>query len=156
MVKCLDCSTENIGGSVYCDNCGAELPEEIAVMSSNDDDSMIDFSAVDHSYSAKLVLAATGEDIDLPEKDEVVIGREDPVSAVFPDIDTSMMGGEEDGVSRNHAKITREGETYFVHDLNSVNCTFVNKAKVEPDEPVELKNGDELMLGRMKLNVHLN
>lgn len=156
MVKCFDCGTENIGGAIYCDNCGAELPEEVPVMTSNEDQSEFEFNAPDHANSAKLVLASTGEEIELPNKDEVIIGREDPVSAVFPDIDTAAIGGEEDGVSRRHAKITRDGDIYFVQDLNSVNYTFVNKTKVEPDEPVELNNGDELMLGRMKFTVHLN
>ena len=156
MVKCLDCGTENIGGAIYCDNCGSELPEDVSVMVSDDSQPELNFSSIESSHRAKLIRVATGEEIELPDKDEIVIGREDPVSAIFPDIDTTLMGGEEDGVSRNHAKIRREGDTYFVYDLNSVNYTFVNKTKVNPDEPVELTDGDELMLGRMKFNVHLN
>lgn len=154
MIKCLDCGTENIGGALYCDNCGSELPDELTIMAPVELDS--EMESIDSGFNAKLILTATGEEIDLPEKDEIIIGREDPVSAIFPDIDTTLMGGEEDGVSRKHAKITRDGSVYLLHDLNSVNYTFVNKARVEPEKPVEIKSGDELMLGRMKFSVHLN
>jgi pSer/pThr/pTyr-binding forkhead associated (FHA) protein len=39
-------------------------------------------------------------------------------------------------------------------DQNSVNGTFVNKQKITPDQPVPLKDADELRFGRMVLNYY--
>jgi pSer/pThr/pTyr-binding forkhead associated (FHA) protein len=152
MITCQECSAENLDGMLYCDECGAELTDASPSDSDYDLDDLEDMIPVS-GPSAKLILASNGEEIVLPEKEEIVIGREDPVSAVFPDVDTTMYGGEDDGVSRKHAKIYRDGESYFIEDLNSVNFTFVNKNKVDVATPSPLSNGDELMLGRLKFTV---
>ena len=152
MITCIDCGTENIDGMLYCENCGAELSEASEYESSTDSDNIIPVGGA----TAKLIVASTGEEIVLPEKDEIVVGREDPVDAIFPDIDTTGYGGEEDGVSRKHAKISRLDDGYFVEDLNSVNATFVNKTKLEPQIPSPITDGDEVMFGRLKFNVALS
>ena len=48
------------------------------------------------------------------------------------------------GVSREHARVLREGALYFVEDMGSVNGTFVNSRRVTR---AELANGDCLQLG---------
>lgn len=149
MIKCLECSTENLDGALFCENCGAEL----TVTDFSESDQVADgFDSIGEA-TLKLVVASTGDEIVVPEKDQVIVGREDPVDSVFPDIDTTGFGGEDDGVSRQHAKIIRDGGSYLVEDMNSVNSTFINKSKVEPGSPSLLKDGDELMLGRLKFNV---
>lgn len=152
MTQCSDCGTENIDGMLYCENCGAELNETEPSESFTETEEIIPIGGP----TLKLIVANTGEEIFMPEKDEVIIGREDPVSAVFPDIDTTAYGGEDDGVSRKHAKISRQGDEYFIEDLNSVNSTFLNKNKLDPESPLLISDGDELMLGRLKLNVALS
>ncbi|MBD3287171.1 FHA domain-containing protein [candidate division KSB1 bacterium] len=152
MITCHECGTENLEGLLYCDECGAELNDVSSSDTDNDFDELEDVIPVS-GPSVKLILESTGEEIVLPEKEEIVIGREDPVSAVFPDIDTTIYGGEDDGVSRKHAKIYRDGDGYFIEDLHSVNSTFVNKSKVESEIPSPLTNGDEVMLGRLKFTV---
>jgi DNA-binding response OmpR family regulator len=47
-------------------------------------------------------------------------------------------------VSRNHARIRREGETYVVEDLGSKNGTFVNGQRITG--PVALADGDTLQV----------
>ncbi|MBN1921969.1 MAG: zinc ribbon domain-containing protein [Anaerolineae bacterium] len=83
-------------------------------------------------------------------KNEVIIGREDPVSGVFPDIDLTDYGGDEGGVSRQHARILVQGERFFIEDLNSTNFTFVNQQKLVPRQPQALASGDEVRFGRIK------
>ncbi len=51
---------------------------------------------------------------------------------------------EDDGVSRRHARVLREGESYWVEDLGSANGTFVQGRKVERHE---LRDGDVFQLG---------
>ena len=149
MIKCLECDTENIDGTLYCENCGSDLNDTVP----SDSPSEQDIPILLGGSTVKLIVTNSGEEILLPEKDEIIIGREDPVGAIFPDIDTSAYGGEDDGVSRKHAKIFRQGDEYFVEDLNSVNSTFLNKTQLDPEKPLLLSDGDELMLGRLKFDI---
>ena len=97
-----------------------------------------------------LVVVSTGDKIPLT-KPEMVIGREDPISNIFPDIDTTPFGGLEGGVSRKHAKLIESAGQYSIEDLNSTNYTLVNKEKQEPSTPRQLAAGDEIRLGRVAL-----
>jgi pSer/pThr/pTyr-binding forkhead associated (FHA) protein len=85
-----------------------------------------------------------------PGQTEVVIGREDPVSDVFPEINLEEHGGDEGGVSRRHARITIQGGQCFIEDLDSTNHTYVNKQKLLPGQRQTLNNGDQLRFGRVK------
>lgn len=99
-------------------------------------------------------LVVVGSNVALPfppGKTEIIIGREDPVSGVFPDIDLTDHGGDEGGVSRQHARILIQGENFFIEDLNSTNFTFLNQQKLPPRQPQALNSGDEVRLGRVKL-----
>jgi pSer/pThr/pTyr-binding forkhead associated (FHA) protein len=84
-----------------------------------------------------------------------LIGREDPVSGVYPEVDLTPHGGEDGGVSRRHARLLVEGGQYFVEDLNSTNFTFVNKQKVAPKSRHLLNDGDEIRCGRVALVLRL-
>ncbi len=154
MITCLECNAENFEGALYCENCGADL-EGIIASDNSDNSSQEEFFPVS-GPAMKLVLADTGEEIGLPEKEEIFVGREDPASSIFPDIDTTPYNGEEDGVSRKHAKIFQQGSEYYIEDLNSINSTFLNKTKLEPNSPNVMADGDELILGRLKFKVSLN
>jgi len=151
MITCIECNAENFDGALYCENCGADL-EGIIPADNSQAQEMVPIGGA----SLKLVLADTGEEISLPEKEEVLLGREDPVSAVFPDVDMTPYNGEEDGVSRKHARIFQQGDAYYIEDLNSVNSTFVNKLRLEPNNPLPIGDGDEVMLGRLKFRVSLS
>jgi pSer/pThr/pTyr-binding forkhead associated (FHA) protein len=90
----------------------------------------------------------------LPAGAEINIGREDPVSDIYPEVDLTPHGGEEGGVSRLHAKITVEGGKFFLEDLDSTNFTFVNKQKLTPKVRQPLNDGDEVRCGRVNLTFH--
>jgi len=97
-----------------------------------------------------LVLQATNVSLPFPPgKVEVLAGREDPVSNVFPEVNLDPYGGDEGGVSRRHAKFTCQGGQWYVQDLDSTNFTFVNKQKLLPNQPHILNHGDEVRLGRI-------
>jgi predicted amidophosphoribosyltransferase len=101
-----------------------------------------------------LAVVDSGARIPLPAGAEVKIGREDPVSDIYPEIDLTPHGGEDSGVSRLHAKITVEGDKFFIEDLDSTNFTFVNKQKLAPKVRQPLSDGDEIRLGRLALTFH--
>ena len=101
--------------------------------------------------SASIVVSTSGAEIPLPEKDEILVGREDPVSGVYPDVDLTPHGGEEGGVSRRHARLVAEGGKYYVEDLDSTNFTFVNKQKLAPRARQEVGEGDTIRFGRVEV-----
>ncbi|MBI2838147.1 MAG: FHA domain-containing protein [Acidobacteria bacterium] len=55
-------------------------------------------------------------------------------------------------VSSRHARIAKAGHKYLLADLNSTNGTLLNGAK--PNEPVELKDGDEIRIGKTTFTFH--
>ncbi len=136
---------DNPDGSLFCDECG----EKLSPASASAPRAMAATAA-----QPRLVLEADGTTFDLQSKPEILLGREDPASNIAPDIDLTPHGGEEGGVSRMHAKIYAVDGHYVVEDLNSTNCTFLNRQKLAPRTPSPLKDGDEIRLGRVVLTFH--
>jgi pSer/pThr/pTyr-binding forkhead associated (FHA) protein len=103
----------------------------------------------------KLVVQGTNATLPFPAgKTEIFVGREDPVSGVFPEIDLTDHGGDEGGVSRKHARIFVQGDQVYIEDLNSTNYTYVNQQKIVPGQSQPLNDGDEVRFGRVKLNYY--
>lgn len=99
-----------------------------------------------------LLLRMTNTNLSIPPgKQLVVLGREDPVSGIFPDIDLDPHGGLEAGVGRQHAQILIQEGLLYLEDLNSVNGTVLNRQRLAPRQPALLKDGDEIRLGKLVL-----
>ncbi len=56
-------------------------------------------------------------------------------------------------ISRNHAVIDADKDEYFIEDLGSANGTFLNGQRLTPYLPHPLHDGDELQLGRVRIQV---
>jgi hypothetical protein len=56
-------------------------------------------------------------------------------------------------VSRKHLKIFRKKNEYFIEDLKSRNGTFVNGARVQAGDEIEVKKGVPLAVGRIFLHL---
>jgi pSer/pThr/pTyr-binding forkhead associated (FHA) protein len=54
-------------------------------------------------------------------------------------------------VSREHARIIKRGEHYFIYDLHSTNGTFVDNTMIDPWEGVLLKSGSVISIGETSL-----
>jgi pSer/pThr/pTyr-binding forkhead associated (FHA) protein len=104
----------------------------------------------------RLSLPNQGIEIPLPDGSEVIVGREDPYSGIFPDVDLSPYGADEAGVSRRHFRIRRQGDQFTIEDLNSTNMTFLNRQQLTPGTPVPLSDGDEIRAGRLKLTFQVS
>ena len=102
-----------------------------------------------NALQARLIVEADNQEFDLSGKDNIVIGREDAVSNIYPDVDLTPHGGEEGGVSRLHAHIFNENGQYMIEDENSTNFTFVNRQRLSPKTPTPLHDNDEVRLGRV-------
>jgi pSer/pThr/pTyr-binding forkhead associated (FHA) protein len=55
-------------------------------------------------------------------------------------------------ISREHARIRREGRKLFLEDLGSTNGTFLNDERVQA--PVTLRDGDRITLGEVVFIFH--
>ena len=51
---------------------------------------------------------------------------------------------EKDVISRFHAKVTKEGEQFFLTDLNSTNGTYINQEPLQTYQKKEIIFGDEI------------
>jgi pSer/pThr/pTyr-binding forkhead associated (FHA) protein len=103
------------------------------------------------ALTARLIVEADNQEFDLSGKDNIVIGREDAVSNIYPDVDLTPHGGEDGGVSRLHARIFYDNGQYFLEDENSTNFTFLNRQKLAGKTPTPLHDNDEVRLGRVLL-----
>ena len=101
--------------------------------------------------AARLVVSTSGVEIPLPAGQQVIVGREDPYTGIYPDVDLSPHGAEEGGVSRRHFRLALSGGRYTIEDLNSTNMTYVNRQQLQPGSPVALNDGDEIRAGRVRL-----
>jgi eukaryotic-like serine/threonine-protein kinase len=54
-------------------------------------------------------------------------------------------------VSRFHATIFWKQGQYFIRDHSSTMGTFVNRRKIRPNQPVPLRNGDEIRVGAVDI-----
>jgi pSer/pThr/pTyr-binding forkhead associated (FHA) protein len=89
---------------------------------------------------ARIFLTDKKATVQIPEKEKVIIGR--TFGNTVADIDLGPYGGAEVGISRHHARLTRQGRRWLIDDLSSLNGTFVNEVQVRSGRPVPLKNGD--------------
>jgi pSer/pThr/pTyr-binding forkhead associated (FHA) protein len=83
-----------------------------------------------------------------------LVGRWDPDSGAFPEVDMEH-DDPEARISRKHALI-KVNERVTIEDIGSLNGTFVNRSRrLEPGSPVELKDGDEIIVGKTFFRVSL-
>lgn len=70
------------------------------------------------------------------KKGTAVIGRD-------PECDIVLNSKD---VSRHHARITWQNNTFYLEDLKSRNRTFLNRKQVEADKPMQLHPDDEIKI----------
>jgi serine/threonine-protein kinase len=142
IVFCGFCGGRIAADDVFCAHCGSRQPMAGGT------------SATLARATAKLVVSGTTE-LDasfLLQKDSNLVGRTDPLSNIFPEVDLSRFDPQTK-VSRRHARIWREGEAFMVEDLGSVNGTVINDIiRLEPRQPRALDSGDRIRLGETTLH----
>jgi serine/threonine protein kinase len=145
-VFCGFCGQKIVATDMFCAFCGAKQP--IAQQGVHYGDHSM------QNMTAKLMILGTN-DLESPsfylEKDENLVGRRDPMSNIFPEIDLSKFDPQTK-ISRRHARIWREGASFMVEDLGSSNGTVllpvVNETiRLLPHQPHVLTNGDKLKIG---------
>ncbi len=144
MVFCGFCGGRIAADDVFCAHCGSKQP-----LAGTDSSRNLPARA-----TAKLIVAGTTE-LDASfqlQKESNLVGRTDPLSNIFPEVDLSRFDPNTK-VSRRHARIWREGDNFLVEDLGSVNGTVINDIiRLEPRQPRPLDSGDRIKLGETTLH----
>ncbi len=83
----------------------------------------------------------------------VLLGRYDPATGRTPEVDLTGFDAEQNGVSRQHARLTVYEHSLYITDLGSANSTFLNGLRLTSHQPRILRDGDEIRLGRLKLQI---
>ena len=85
---------------------------------------------------------------------DVIIGRLDPKRGITPDIDLTPFDAT-GTVSRRHARIHFDKDTFSIEDLNSRNKTLLDEAVIPSEQPEQLHDGDTLSFGAVKATFRL-
>jgi serine/threonine-protein kinase len=150
-VFCGFCGQRIVATDMFCAFCGAKQP--IAQQGVHSE------IYTQSGFTAKLVVEGTSE-LSAPafslQKDENLLGRRDPMSNIFPEVDLSKYDPQTK-ISRRHARIWREGNNFLVEDLGSSNGTVLSRSPSEtfrltPKQPQVLSAGDRLRLGDATLH----
>jgi serine/threonine protein kinase len=98
---------------------------------------------------ARLLVATSGQAIALT-RDLMVVGRQDPVLGIFPEINLA-----DKTVGRRHAYLRNQHGQFTVEDLNALNKTRLNGEILSPYEERTLKDGDVLRFGSVEVRFEL-
>ena len=166
MIKCPFCGTTHVANTLFCSECGTYLLEddrrgtdplgtdEIGWVGEGEDEP--ESSPVVKGtgpLAIRLRIGESGREVEASLSKAIHMGRLDPASDVFPEIDLTNDNGLERGVSRRHARILKREGTVVVEDLGSINGTFINGKRLAPYLPEMLHPGDQLQLGKLLIEV---
>jgi hypothetical protein len=145
-VYCPECGFQNPEASNYCSRCGALLTTDMG----SETTMSFEIEEEGDENDLRATLGITGPALVVrsgggmagqsfqPHEGRTLIGRS-PDCEVFLDDVT---------VSRRHAELTREGDTFTIRDLGSLNGTYVNRKRIES---VVLEEDDEVQIGKYRL-----
>jgi serine/threonine-protein kinase len=150
-VFCGFCGQRIVATDLFCAFCGAKQP--IAQQGVHSE------IYSQGAWTAKLVIEGTSE-LAAPafslQKDDNLLGRRDPMSNIFPEVDLSKYDPQTK-ISRRHARIWRDGNNFMVEDLGSSNGTILARSTNEsfrliPKQPQVLTAGDKIRVGDATLH----
>lgn len=146
IVFCGFCGQRIVATDMFCAFCGSKQP--LAQHG-------VHREVYSHAVgTARLVIEGTS-DLTAPayalEKNENLVGRRDPMSNIFPEVDLSKFDPQTK-ISRRHAKIWRDGTNFMVEDLGSSNGTLLlskvsDTLRLQPHRPHPLASGDRIRIG---------
>ncbi|MEP6774516.1 MAG: FHA domain-containing protein [Chloroflexota bacterium] len=172
--SCPVCGAATLPGEAFCDNCGAALltptsythapvPQPAQQFGAPPSYSQSPLASTGmsaatgyapaHTLTASFLIAQPPPPatIQIPDRPELIVGRSDPQSNSYPDVDLGPYGGLDLGVSRRHFRLTRNGEHFYLEDLNAMNGSIINGQRIPPYTLHPLRSGDRITLGKMEI-----
>jgi len=159
MQNCPNCHSENMDGQVFCQHCGVALipmplsTRQFAGQGQRSGTGTLPEDGV-------VMLHIDGEEMPhtIQLRDTLVLGRfgQRSTDAHTTFFDLTPYHAEEKGVSRRHARLPRhpENRTLTICDLSSTNGSHLNGESLPPSEERLVKDGDEILLGKLKLYIY--
>ena len=165
---CTRCGQHNSDDSRFCARCGAPLTrpgEPVTPERAVEQTSSISLSALeirldaDHPEESDELPGDTGGAVDaLPTGTALLVVKRGPNagSRFLLDSDVTTAGRHPESdiflddvtVSRRHAEFHREGTTFSVRDVGSLNGTYLNRERIDI---AALSGGDEVQVGKFRL-----
>jgi hypothetical protein len=157
-------------GAMFCSECGAHLLASDNLVTQNIAPDQTDveealssppMTGIHRTPGSKLDtwgtlhLLETGQMLPLSDRNEFTLGRVSDGQPIMPDIDLSPYHAYANGVSRLHAVVKRDGEEIVLMDLGSSNGTYLNGKRVTPNVEQNLRHGDVVMFGKLKIQILL-
>ena len=147
---CTNCGHKNPEGSNFCASCGTPLKDE------GGHDTTVTFMAGELDTELDHEIHIAPEELEGGRGVLIVKRGPNAGSKFFLDTDATIIGRHPDSdifldditVSRRHAEIRRGGNGFELHDVGSLNGTYVNRDRVEEGR---LNSGDEIQIGKFKL-----
>jgi pSer/pThr/pTyr-binding forkhead associated (FHA) protein len=159
MRTCSQCGNQNTDEAKFCSECGQRLGD--GAPPATDSTATITFGAPAKAESEERAALneADAAAVDaLPSGSALLVVQRGPGagSRYLLDTDVVTAGRHPDSdifldditVSRRHAEFRREGDTYVVHDVGSLNGSYVNRDRIDD---ASLQNGDEVRIGKFRL-----
>ena len=159
LLKCPQCGYSHVTGELICVNCQHvfaaggktqrfDLREVNSIMKGWPTGDGIT------TEQRPIVFEIGGHSLTLPIAEVITAGRRGAKPTdVYPHVDLSGFGAEEQGVSRDHIRIRRKGILVYVADLKSTNGTHLNGRRLLENGERLLRDGDELHLSRLRIRV---
>src|SRR3569833_3633513 len=161
-VYCTQCGHAILEVARFCSNCGTPLTRSVPpeMGDTGDSTSTVSLGAVDAADGEpgdELTADHAGVEALPPNTALLVVKRGPNAGSRFlldHDVTTSGRHPASDiflddvTVSRRHAEFHRDGGTFTVRDVGSLNGTYVNRERVEA---ATLSNGDEVQIGKFRL-----
>ena len=154
---CTRCGHDNPDDARFCAQCGAPLAR-VEYAASPDATSIFQPGAFDEGPVDEPNEEAAGAVDALPAGSALLVVKRGPNagSRFLLDQDVTTAGRHPDSdiflddvtVSRRHAEFRREGGGFVVHDVGSLNGTYLNRERIDSSP---LSNGDEVQIGKFRL-----
>lgn len=150
-MKCHACGKENEAENRFCADCGAALiddsPEDTTIIytpheieiEKNEEKVVLSMEDLKEDVPILMILNGPNKgDSYRIEGGDIVLGRHPEADIFLSDIT----------VSREHARIVREGKESVLYDNGSLNGTYLNRQEIER---AVLNDQDEIQVGKFKI-----
>lgn len=91
--------------------------------------------------------------IELHNEASYLLGRFNSSKQRSNHIDLSPFGAADRGVSRIHSQLHMDDGKLYISDMDSTNGTFVDGIRLQPHYPTQLRQGSEVMLGKLHIQI---
>lgn len=128
-VRVCDCGCINLATAKKCVECGEDISDIAPILQSENNICKYVMTSLDGEYAYEI------------KDGTAILGRENEMKEYLAD---------KAYVSRQHAKIMKDGDKVYIENLSNTNFTFVNNQKIA--EKTELHVDDEIGLGGNETN----